>query len=103
MGREGFPYVGLEAMAVGTPVVGYAHGGLPEMVGECGRLVPPGDRDALREAILELLRDPGLRERLADCARARVRTEFSLDRMVGAMKERYREAVGTMGASHGDA
>lgn len=103
MGREGFPYVGLEAMAVGTPVVGYAHGGLPEMLADCGRLVPAGDRDALREAILELLRDPALRERLAECGRERVRTSFSLERMVAAMKERYREAVGTMGASHGDA
>ena len=55
MGREGFPYVGLEAMAVGTPVVGYEHGGLPEMLGDCGLLVSPGDRNALGEAILHLL------------------------------------------------
>jgi glycosyltransferase involved in cell wall biosynthesis len=93
MGREGFPYVGLEAMAVGTPVVGYAHGGLPEMLGHCGRLVPPGDRDALGEAIQELLDDVGLRERLEECGRERVRTLFSLERMVEAMKDRYREAA----------
>jgi glycosyltransferase involved in cell wall biosynthesis len=102
MGREGFPYVGLEAMAVGTPVVGYAHGGLPEMLGDCGRLVPAGDRDALRGAILELLHDAGLRERLAECGRERVRSRFSLEGMVKAMKERYREAAGTMGRSGGD-
>lgn len=93
MGREGFPYVGLEAMAVGTPVVGYAHGGLPEMLGDCGRLVPPGDRPALREALLELLNSPAERERLAECGRARVRERFSLTKMVDAMRERYRESA----------
>ena len=93
MGREGFPYVGLEAMAVGTPVVGYAHGGLPEMLGDSGRLVPPGDRTALREAILELLNSPAERERLADSGRERVRERFSLTRMVEAMRERYLESA----------
>ena len=42
--REGFGIVGLEALAVRTPVVCYAHGGLPEQIGECGVLVLPGDR-----------------------------------------------------------
>ena len=70
MGREGFPYVGLEAMAVGTPVVGYAHGGLPEMLGECGLLVPPGDRAALRHAILDVLENEAERDRLAGCGSA---------------------------------
>jgi glycosyltransferase involved in cell wall biosynthesis len=93
LGREGFPYAGLEAMAVGTPVVGYAHGGLPEMLGDCGRLVPPGDRDALRDAILGLLGDADAYSRAAECGRARVQERFSLTGMVEAMRERYREAA----------
>jgi glycosyltransferase involved in cell wall biosynthesis len=93
LGREGFPYAGLEAMAVGTPVVAYAHGGLPEMLGDCGRLVPPGDRDALRDGILDLLGDPRAYEQAAACGRARVKERFSLDGMVEAMRERYREAA----------
>jgi glycosyltransferase involved in cell wall biosynthesis len=93
LGREGFPYAGLEAMAVGTPVVAYAHGGLPEMLGDCGRLVPPGDRAGLRDAILELLSDGDAHERAAACGRARVQERFSLDGMVEAMRERYREAA----------
>ena len=93
MGREGFPYVGLEALAVGTPIVGYAHGGLPELVGACGSLVPAGDRDALGAAVFELLRDDVRRERLGECGRERVEQEFSLPRMVEAMKERYLAAA----------
>lgn len=93
MGREGFPYVGLEAMAVGTPVVGYAHGGLPEMLGECGLLVPPGDRAALRHAILDVLESEEERDRLARCGRRRMQERFSLAGMVEAMKARYLEAA----------
>ena len=93
LGREGFPYVGLEAMAVGTPVVAYAHGGLPEMLGDCGRLVPPDDRGAFRDAILGLLADPDAYEKAAACGRARVQERFSLTGMVDAMRERYREVA----------
>jgi glycosyltransferase involved in cell wall biosynthesis len=93
IGRESFSYVGLEAMAVGTPVVGYADGGLPEILGPCAELVPPGDREALRDAILRVVEDLALRERLARCGRARAATDFSLERMVDSTKQRYREAA----------
>jgi len=91
---EGFPYVGLEAMAVGTPVVGYAHGGLPELVGPCARLVAPGDRTALADEIERLLGDEQERDRRAACGRERVAREFALERMVEAMKDHYRRAAG---------
>ena len=90
---EGFPYVGLESLAAGTPVVGYADGGLPELVGPCGRLVPPGDRAALAVAITSLLEDGSLRRELGDCGRKRVAREFALDRMVEAMRNAYRRAA----------
>jgi glycosyltransferase involved in cell wall biosynthesis len=86
---EGFGYTALEAMAVGTPVVGYAHGGLPELAGDCGRLVPAGDRPALGRALVELLQDSTARERLVRCGRERVASQFSLERVVNTMKERY--------------
>jgi glycosyltransferase involved in cell wall biosynthesis len=92
-GREGFPYAGLEALAVGTVVVGYSHGGLPELVGDCGALVPPGDRESLRMTLASLLRDAGERERLARCGRERVTTLFPSDRMVEAMKGHYAEVA----------
>lgn len=92
-GREGFPFTGLEALALGTPVVAYAHGGLPELVGDCGLLVPPDDRDALQSAIVRLLSDDALGERLGSCGRARVAEEFALPRMIEAMKACYGDAA----------
>jgi len=67
---ENFPHTVVEALAVGTPVVATAVGGVPEVVhdGENGLLVPPGDRDAFAEAIRRFVDDDGLRARLAAAA-----------------------------------
>jgi glycosyltransferase involved in cell wall biosynthesis len=96
MGREGFGLVGLEAMAVGTPVVCYAAGALPEILGDCAELVPEGDRVALGDAIVALMDDRARLEELAECGQELMRTRYSLDSTVAGMLERYREA-----ASHG--
>jgi glycosyltransferase involved in cell wall biosynthesis len=93
MGREGFSFVALEAMAVGTPVVGYAHGALPEILGDCGLLAPPGDRAALARLLGDALASPELRDRLAACGRARVAAEFSLPRMIERLEDVYRDAA----------
>ena len=92
-GREGFPLVGLELLAAGTPVVAYSSGGVPELLGDCGVLVPPGDREALSSAVVALLEDDATRRRLADCGRARVRQRFSMDALVEAMKGHYAEVA----------
>src|SRR5262249_60178845 len=57
---EGTSQVILQALAIGTPVVGSNVGGIPELVRNCetGRLVPPGDSAALADAILAALREP---------------------------------------------
>ena len=67
---ENFPHTVVEALAVGTPVIATAVGGVPELVrdGENGLLVSAGDRDALAAAVRRLIDEPGLRERLADAA-----------------------------------
>ena len=56
---EGFGMVALEAMERARPVIASAVGGLPEIVadGETGLVVPPGDAEALAEAIVALAGD----------------------------------------------
>jgi glycosyltransferase involved in cell wall biosynthesis len=76
-------------MAVGTPVVGYAHGALPEILGDCGLLAPPGDRRALAGMLEDALTSGETRERLAACGRARVASEFSLPRMIEQLQDVY--------------
>ena len=94
MGEEGFGLVALEAFAVGTPVVGYAGGALPEVLGDCAVMVPPRDRRALGEAIAELLEDEQRRSVLAACGRRRVAV-YTFEQTVAGMKARYREACGS--------
>jgi glycosyltransferase involved in cell wall biosynthesis len=77
--EEGLPLTVLEAMAQGRPVVAAAVGGTPEAVadGETGLLVPPGDVDALAEALRSLLADPDRARRFGEAGRVRVRERFS--------------------------
>lgn len=69
----------LEAMALGKAVVGSRVGGVPEYVedGVTGVLVPPGEVDALADAIVRLLADDGERARLGAEAHRRVAERFS--------------------------
>jgi glycosyltransferase involved in cell wall biosynthesis len=89
---EGFGLVAAEAMALGTPVVAYDHGGLPEVLGDCGVLVAPGDAVALGRALAELLADPERRGALAAAGRERARG-FDLDAVAAAMAAVYRDAL----------
>jgi glycosyltransferase involved in cell wall biosynthesis len=71
---ENLPHTVLEALAVGSPVIATAVGGVPEVVhdGENGLLVPAGEPDALAAAIRRFFADESLRRRLAEAAPASV-------------------------------
>jgi phosphatidylinositol alpha-1,6-mannosyltransferase len=81
---EGFGIVFLEAAACAVPAVAGRSGGSHEAVadGETGFVVAPKDVDAVRDAIMQLVADEGLRARMGDAARARADTEFSYDVLV---------------------
>jgi glycosyltransferase involved in cell wall biosynthesis len=67
--------VPMEAMAVGKPVIATRIGGLTDIVGdgETGILVPPGNADALADAMRRLIADPALRQQMGNAGRVRVR------------------------------
>lgn len=92
---EGLPMALLEAMASGTPVVATEVGAVPKVVlpGKSGMLVRPGDAGELAQAIACLVRDPGLRERLAQNARQQVREQFSSQVMTQNYCRLYDELV----------
>jgi len=69
---EGFGLVLLEAMARGAPVIAADATSLPEVVGEAGILVPPGDVDALRTAMERLALEDALFEQLQSAGYARL-------------------------------
>lgn len=92
---EGLPYVVLEAMAYGLPVVATGVDGIPEAVtaGETGLLVRAGCHRSLGDAIATLLAAPQERARMGDAGRLRVRTHFTIDRMIEQVSDLYRQVA----------
>ncbi len=76
---EGFGLPAGEAMACSVPVIATDGGALPEIIGDCGVIVPAGDHPAIAGAIRALLADAPGRQALAARARARIVRLFSWD------------------------
>lgn len=91
---ENFPHSVVEALAVGTPVIASAVGGVPEIVtdGVNGLLVEPGDVEAFAEAVRRLSEDAGLRGALAAAAAPSV-ARFSPDTIYGRIVAALEEAA----------
>lgn len=96
--QEGCPYVVLEALSLGVPIVGSAVGGVPDLVrdGEDGLLVPPGQPDALARAITRLIEDPRLLSTFRQNALAR-RDEFTVCEMADRLLDVYRSVISEHG------
>lgn len=98
---EAFPLALLESMAAARPVVATNVGSVPEIVvnGLTGFLVPPGAPDQLAEAMLRVLRGPGLARKFGEEGRKRVEEKFTVERMICQTESLLLELVNSMGHS----
>lgn len=90
---EGSPLSVTEALALGTPVVGTTVGAMPELVGDSGLLVAPGDVEGLARALIELANDPGRRAEMGAAARIRMGRDYGWPGIARRTVALYREAI----------
>ena len=92
---EGLSNAVLEAMAVGVPVITTNAGGMAEAVrdGQDGIVVPVRDSHAIYEAIKRLIADETLRKEMAISARARIISDFTLERQGRVFEEMYQAVL----------
>ncbi|HEX42765.1 MAG TPA: glycosyltransferase [Phycisphaerales bacterium] len=89
------PLVVLEALACGLPIAAFDTGGVPELVrdGQEGLITPAGDIPAITRSLIDLVRDAGLRGRLAAAARRRAVTTFDHKRIAGQYLDLYHRCI----------
>jgi len=92
--KEGLPYVVLEAMAAGLPVVATASAGIESLLddGISGRVVTTDNVAAFAAALIQLARDPSLLARMGDSARRHSQL-FTIDAMVERTLQAYRQVA----------
>jgi glycosyltransferase involved in cell wall biosynthesis len=98
---EGCPYVVLEALAADVPVVATAVGGVPDLLGEAGSLVPPLDPPGLAQALESVVNDAPRRRALSESGLARVRERYSLEGFGRETARVYRQVVAQLGKTPG--
>jgi L-malate glycosyltransferase len=86
----------IDALALGCPAVGSAVGGIPEVLvdGETGLNVPPRDPAALADAVVRVLADAELRDRLVTNGLRHMQEQFTTDTMVAGNLALYDRLVG---------
>ncbi|MFA4966611.1 MAG: glycosyltransferase family 4 protein [Candidatus Margulisiibacteriota bacterium] len=91
---ENLPYVVMESMLAGKPVVASAVGGIPELVknGETGTLIKPNDPNELAEAIMKLINNKQLVGAMGGRGKERVLNVFSLGRMINETEKVFKAA-----------
>ena len=92
---EPFGRVALEAMFFGKPVVASKVGGIPEIIEDqkTGLLVPPNDSGKLAKGILNLVRDPQLRQFMGQSGQEVTQTKFNPDRIIDQTLRLYEQAI----------
>lgn len=89
---EPFGLAAVEGMACGLPVAALDRGAVREVVGEAGRLAPPGDAAGLAKALERAVEIPRI------VPRERVERRFTLERMVAGYEDLYARARAGRGA-----
>jgi glycosyltransferase involved in cell wall biosynthesis len=92
---EGLGMVFVEAQAIGTPVVSFRHGGIPEVVlhGQTGFLAPERNRELLACHLLTLLRDDSIWQRFSERGPQWVRRAFDLETQTVELEAIYRQVL----------
>ena len=98
---DSLPYVVIEAGGAGIPIVASNVGGIPEILGPEGTMVPPENPKRLAEAIAEVLSHPVRAKDAAARLRDRIREVFSQDAMVEGVLAGYGAAIGAK-SKHSD-
>ncbi|GJL65082.1 MAG: glycosyl transferase [Nitrospirales bacterium] len=93
--NEGMGRALIEAMAAGLPVIASNVGGVPAIVqdGQTGLLVPPGNSDALAEALERYLQSPEWANMIGAAAQEYISTRFDVSSMVRGVESVYDEAL----------
>jgi glycosyltransferase involved in cell wall biosynthesis len=90
---EGFGLPAGEAMACRIPLISSSGGALPEVVGDAGMLVPPGDHLSIARAVETFFAHPELAERLGEAGYRRIHSHFSWDRAAEKTEAAYRRVI----------
>ncbi|QFU15950.1 glycosyltransferase family 4 protein [Microvirga thermotolerans] len=90
--QDGLPNVLMEAASQKLAIVASDFAGIPEFIrdGSEGQLVPPGDWEALSNALNLLAREPGRRHAYGAAAFERLRRDFSMEGGIDALEARFR-------------
>jgi glycosyltransferase involved in cell wall biosynthesis len=92
---EGMPLAVGEAMAMQKPVVATDVGGVRELLGDCGVLVPPANSGMLADAMLEVMSASNSAKWVATCraARQRIEEQFSMDANADRWEQLFRSLL----------
>lgn len=93
--NEGLPYVIIEALAAGLPIISTTIGGIPEVVknGVNGFLIQPGNYRALAEKIVILAKNKSLRDAMSKSNLEKAWKDYSLEMLIGKITGIYKELV----------